>query len=447
VTSVVGQGSTFTLTARLSGSQGPAPRPAHDSLRGRSALIVDDNTTNRRVLSLQLAGWGMRCADAGSAADALAMIDGGDHYDIAVLDMHMPECDGAKLAARLRGRPDTAAMPLVLLTSVHWRPGPDQQALFDAVLTKPARAAVLHSRMEQALAAQRGVPTATTPAAAPTPTGTPLRVLLAEDNPVNQRVAQLMLKRLGHRVDTVGNGLEAVNAVSQIPYDVVLMDVQMPTMDGLEATRRIRADLPPDRQPPIFAMTASVLLEDKQECVRAGMNGYLPKPVRVDDLAASMATLTAAAPPPPEAGPPPPAATPPAPEAGRPQAPADALARETVLRQRLAELTGDDPDPEERELIAGLIGSFLDSALGWHANLAEAVEGGDRTEVNRQAHRFYGAASNLGATGLAGLLTTLEEESRTGTLDPGGPLLDRIRDEIEVTRSILTTISTELSPL
>jgi CheY-like chemotaxis protein len=181
---------------------------------------------------------------------------------------------------------------MVLLATPQWRPTDDQRALFSAIVSKPPRGSLLQDRLHAALTAgapgaspQEHVATAPTPGSpASLPSAPALRILLAEDNPVNQKVAQLMLAKLGHRVDTVGNGREAVEATSRVDYDIVLMDVQMPEVDGLAATRMIRSQPAPRHQPRIAAMTAGVTSEDRDACTAAGMDAYLSKPVRPFEL-------------------------------------------------------------------------------------------------------------------------------------------------------------------
>ena len=287
-----GVGSTFRLSALLQTSSdtvavaGPLP-PA--GLADRRVLVVDDNATNRRILRLQVEAWGMHATDTGEPAEALDWIRGGAEYDLAVLDHQMPGMDGDELTLALRESPTGRGLPVVLLTSLGMRPRPAGQE-YAAQLTKPVKSAALKAVLGQALvpAGAAGVaPAQRTPSE---PGGrAPLRVLLAEDNPTNQLVGQLMLTKLGHRVDVVGNGREAVEAVARVSYDVVLMDVQMPEMDGLAATAAIRAQAPPSHQPRIVALTASVALEDRLACDRAGMDGYLAKPVRAGELSAALA--------------------------------------------------------------------------------------------------------------------------------------------------------------
>jgi signal transduction histidine kinase/CheY-like chemotaxis protein/HPt (histidine-containing phosphotransfer) domain-containing protein len=472
VSSDVGVGSTFTLTACLTECPDGVVQPvSHAGLAGASALIVDDNATNRRVLRLQLAGWGMACTDASSAAKALRLVTSGTSFDVAVLDLQMPEMDGAELASALRALPQTTDLPLLLLTSIQWRPTTDQRKLFTAILNKPTRAATLHTHLERAVAPGRtGSASGAAVSGHDVDPGTdrpdlpPLRILLAEDNPVNQKVAQLMLGKLGYRVDTVGNGLEAVRAVQQAPYDVILMDVQMPDMDGLEATRRIRADLPADQHPQIIALTASVLLEDRAACRAAGMDGYLAKPVRSDDLRAALAALV------PVTGRSSGQATGlPAPTDGvgesadsrgafaenrREPADRDPDAAvengiEDAIQQRIRDITGPDPQPDERALVAALARSFTTTAPEMLARLEDAVHAGDPKAVAQHAHRLKGSAANLGVDQLAQVCADLENQARSGQLTGGNvhdPELAAAANELDRALPILTGIAGDSPP-
>jgi CheY-like chemotaxis protein len=297
VESEVGRGSTFHFTI-LAAPAGTKPRswiaPHPAALAGRSLLLVDDNATNRRILADVAKGWGMSVRACASGPETLGVLREGEVFDLAVLDMHMPEMDGATLAREIRTLRTPEAMPLILLSSVGSREGVDDPALFDAYLTKPAKPAQL---LETMAGFFRGVarverPVSTHPfvaAAAAAATRTE-RVLLAEDNVVNQKVALLMLARLGYRADVVANGLEAIEAVTRQRYDLVLMDVQMPEMDGLEAARRILLKWPQRGDRPwIIALTANAMQGDREACIAAGMDDYVSKPIKTEELAAAMA--------------------------------------------------------------------------------------------------------------------------------------------------------------
>ncbi len=432
VASRPGEGSTFTATAvlRVSGAE-PAAVPAPTDLTGRSALVVDDNAANRRVLQAQLTGWGMTCVAAASADEAVALATGDRRFDVALLDVHMPDTDGADLAERLRAVPQTAAVPLVLLSSVNWHAERERVRSFAAVLTKPARAAALRAVLSRVLP---GPDDAALPAAAgavaPAPQERPLRILVAEDNQINQTVATMMLAKLGHRADVVANGSEALEAVHRARYDVVLMDVQMPVLDGLDATRRIRTELPADRQPHVIALTASALIEDRAACQAAGMDDYLTKPVRPADLAAALRTVS-----------------------GTPPDPAHAAAGAAVaggleddIRARVRELTDDDPSPREAELVGRVLGAFCTNAPETLARLADAVAGGDTTTAVSAAHTLTGAAGNVGAAVLARLSGDLETEARAGRLAVVEADLAALRHELDRVVAAVAAVRRQLGP-
>jgi len=310
VTSTPGTGSEFSfgiVVGRCEDSASPAGRGTEPAelalLAGRNVLVVDDNDTNRRILRLQLEGYGMFCTTCAAPEDALALVGAGRSFDLAILDFAMPKMDGVQLATALRSLPAGHRLPLVLLSSIGRRDRNDDR-LFGAVLTKPMRSTPLFEAITRVLFPNAVIPRQSGPSqpcqplserAAPIPAyptdDRKLRILLAEDNEVNQKVGKLMLSKIGHQVDIAENGRDALDAVRRSFYDVILMDVHMPVMDGLESTRRIRADLPPERQPHIIAMTASVTPEDRTACADAGMDGYLPKPVRAADLAAALAAI------------------------------------------------------------------------------------------------------------------------------------------------------------
>jgi len=248
-------------------------------------LIVDDNATNRRVLGLQMGKWGMVPRDTESPAEALRWIQAGEPFDLAILDMHMPEMDGVDLARRIQAiRP---ALPLVLFSSLGGREASDHAGLFNAYLSKPVRQSQLFDTLATLLGG--GVSPAAPAVVKPTidpemASRHPLRILLAEDNVVNQKLALRLLQQMGYRADLASNGIEAVESVERQTYDVILMDVQMPEMDGLEASRRIVATWSAGERPRIIAMTANAMQGDREMCLAAGMDDYVTKPIRVDQL-------------------------------------------------------------------------------------------------------------------------------------------------------------------
>ncbi len=406
VESTPGAGSTFTVTARLGRSaeqDRPAPVPAQ--LPGTRALVVDDNETNRRILRAQLEGWGMEVVDHGDPREALLeVLTEGLEADIAVLDMHMPGMDGAALAKGLREAHGWGRVPLVLLTSLGEKVEA-VRALEMLQLTKPVKAAALRDALADALGAasspRRGR------AAGDASDLAPLRLLVAEDNEVNQKVAGLMLGRLGQRPDIVANGQEALEAVRRTDYDLVLMDVQMPVMDGLEATRRIRTELPAERQPRIVAMTANALVEHRTESLEAGMDDHLAKPVRPEDLVAVLqragavvdgaGTAPASAPP----------APPRAPDAALPPATSrTAVVDPAVLDGLVSAMGAAGAEVRER-----LVSAWGRDAAESVQRLATAVAAHDGATASGIGHAMKSASASVGAMRLSEACAALEAQA------------------------------------
>jgi PAS domain S-box-containing protein len=323
VESVENKGSTFHVTVLLNESSVVITPQRWESgnqyLTGRRVLIVDDNQTNRFVLAHQVRSWGMVAMDVDSGAAALAYLqsqettsDTREPFDVAILDLHMPEMDGLTLARRIRQLAPTAAQHLISASSSPNTPdkagslpfilmpsmAPGSQDLresgvqFAAILTKPVKPAVLYKALVSIFAEKKPAEGTTTYSLLLDPqmaTSYPLHILIAEDNIVNQKVALRLLQRLGYQADMVASGVEVLDALARQPYDVVLMDVQMPEMDGLEATRHIRARW--DTKRPytyIIAMTAHALSGDREQCLASGMDDYISKPIQVDELIVSL---------------------------------------------------------------------------------------------------------------------------------------------------------------
>jgi GAF domain-containing protein/DNA-binding response OmpR family regulator len=312
-TGVAGEGSTFRLVLPAVATTLPdAPPPAPErSLRGCRILVVDDNATNRRILTSFLERWGVEAQATASPLEAIEWVRGGASFDAAVLDFLMPERDGIELAEDLAAATGDDPMPVVILSSIgqHGRTAPNVKA----TLVKPVKPSALHDALADALLAGDDAPAATAPAttrrravkvkpksaasaaagsAAPTETAGPsalagLRVLLAEDNAVNQKLALRLLERMGLSASVVEDGRAAIEAVESRNFDVVLMDVQMPEVDGLEATRQIRSRWP-DRPIRIVGLTANAMAGDREACLAAGMNDYVSKPIRPEELQAAL---------------------------------------------------------------------------------------------------------------------------------------------------------------
>ncbi len=295
VVSVPGSGSRFWFILPLAVDPDRATPPAPPSrLKGLRALIVDDAAVSRRVLEEQVAGWGLRSDSLASGVEVYARlvqaIQCGDPYRFVLLDYQMPEMDGFAVAARIRSDRALAHTGIVLLTSAgHWNELRHREgAAVDVCLVKPVRPAHLLdalARAESRRAALPPHPPVCAPAVKAWPiSAPPVRVLVAEDNPVNQKVAVRMLEKLGFRVDVAANGREAVRMVSLLPYHLVFMDCHMPEMDGYTAARSIRHAETPGQRTTIVAMTADAFEGARQACLAAGMDDYIAKPVRLEDL-------------------------------------------------------------------------------------------------------------------------------------------------------------------
>jgi len=300
VESEPGKGSRFLFT--LTAAAGSLPRetspdplrgaqtPEHGRswLAGRRVLIVDGHSSTRRFLQRQTEAWGLTASAAPSLAHALAWVGQGRPFDVALVDAQMTTGGGAGVVDEMRRMLGEEAPVFIALTALGRREF-EKQTLFAASVTKPIKASRLFDALSEALA-RTGPSVHVMPASAAPRLADhhPLRILIAEDNPVNQRVALAMVERFGYRADLVANGFEAVEAVRRIPYDVVLMDLQMPELDGLGAMRQIRSEHPEGRRPRIIAVTANAFEEDREACLAAGMDDYLSKPVQRDKLEAAL---------------------------------------------------------------------------------------------------------------------------------------------------------------
>ena len=287
VESEVGKGSSFHFTIAGEPAEAIAHHPVnntHEILKGKRILVVDDNATNRRILKLQVEKWGMIAQDTEFPVSVLPMLKNGAAFDVLVLDMFMPEMDGAMLAREIRQHYPT--IPLLLFSSMGQREIGSDRELFNAHLTKPLKPSLLFDALAGIFDPGRVAPATISMPSALDPemaSRHPLRILLAEDNAVNQKLALRLLGQMGYRADVAANGLEAIQALNRQQYDAILMDVQMPEMDGLTATRQIRQSNS-FRQPRIIAMTANAMQGDREMCLAAGMNDYITKPIRIDEL-------------------------------------------------------------------------------------------------------------------------------------------------------------------
>src|SRR5437660_5489185 len=421
VTSEVGRGSefSFTLPFPVEATAG-APAPGRRaSLGGRRLLVVDDNETNRRILRDMLGAEGVAVHEAHRAAAGLEALrraaTARTPFDLAILDAQMPDQDGFELATAIRADAQLARTRLLILTSAGQRGDGERcrQLGIQAYLTKPIARADLIEAVCTVLA---GAATAAGTADLVTrhsiaESRHSLRILLAEDNPVNQQVATAMLLKRGHQVDVVANGREAVDAVAAERYDVVLMDIQMPEMDGFEATQRIRA-LPQGGTLPVIALTAHALSGERERCLERGMTGYLAKPFKAHELFAVVegrggdGTEPAAAPAP----------------------PVDVDAFRRTMEEAGA-----------AEAVDGILTTFVET-LPQRLDALTAATGGDSAEpIQRAAHAFKSAAATIGAHALAALLEQIEAAAHAGDVAGARAKLESVRAEAHAALAYLQT--------
>ncbi len=413
VESEPGRGSTFLFTTRLERRPEPVdaiPRQTID-VAGLRVLVVDDNATNREILSSQLDAWQMRnqCAEDGMSALRWlhAANASGDPFKLAILDMQMPGIDGLELARRIRSEPESSGIRLILLTSLGQPvdPGVLSALGIPVCLVKPVRQSLLFDCIASTLTGQTHV-------IRPVPVERSLperihavRILLAEDNIVNQQVALGQLRKLGYSADTVANGLEALEALQRISYDVVLMDCMMPELDGYGASAEIRRrEAGGARAVHIIAMTANAMQGDRERCLAAGMNDYLSKPVRTAELQRALERWSEKS----------------------------SAAEPPVDMERLLEMASSDE--EVRDLVA----LYMKQAVEMLAGLRDAIDRGAAPEIRQLAHKLVGSSSTCGMSAIVPSLAELERMGAAGVVTGAMKVhveaigqLDRVRRFLE----------------
>jgi PAS domain S-box-containing protein len=438
VNSEVGVGSEFVFTIRAAAADVPVPARrdlsgVQPTLRDKRVLVVDDNDTNRRILTTHFAAWGLDSRATGSPLEALGWIRSGETFDIGILDMHMPEMDGVALSRAIREHAGPAAPPLVLFTSLGRREARAESEDFAAYLHKPIKPSQLFDALVSVLVGQTvHVVARDTPRSEIVPDMArrhPLRILLAEDNVVNQKVALRLLAQMGYRADVAANGLEAIDAVGRQVYDVILMDVQMPELDGFEASREINRRWPGVRRPRIVAMTANAMQGDRELCAAAGMDDYVAKPVRIEELVAALErsprrveTGTRAA----TVGAPAEPATPASPRLS--SVSRRLAASNDVRRTAKPKAEGPEPGAVDRRVVeqltaamgghfvAELIHTFIEDGRTLVATLHRALSDADTDAFRRAAHSLKSTGETVGALGMAAIARELEASARAGSL-------------------------------
>jgi CheY-like chemotaxis protein len=450
VESVPKKGSTFHFTVPMPA----APDAPKALLRGRQAkladlrlLVVEDNPTTCRILTTQASQWGMTPRGANSAEQALAWLQAGDTFDVALIDLQMPGTDGLALISAIRKLPGAMMLPIIVLAPVgrHCNSPEILNTAPAGCLTKPIKPAHLHDALLR-------IVSGAAPAAQKKPTiakldpklaeRLPLRVLLCDDNVINQKVATRLLQQMGYQPDLAGNGLEALTALERQSYDMIFMDVQMPEMDGLEATRVIRERRRDKSRFPhykdhviIIAMTASAMPGDRDKCIAAGMDDYLAKPVRPEDMRGIVERWASAA-----------------------QTHAATSAQtETATEMIDSDLDSQTPPVDMERLLdfsdgsadnlRELISLYLKQTTEQLDQLSAAAAAGSASEVRRLAHSCAGASSTCGMLRIVPLLRELERQGEEKQLRNAVELCRQSRREFDCIREFLDAHLAKLSPM
>ncbi|MBI3766969.1 MAG: response regulator [Deltaproteobacteria bacterium] len=404
VESEPGRGSTFHFAVPLARGGAVSEIDSRRAVTDLRVLVVDDNATNRMVLLKLLQNWGCRAALASGGAEACDLLThaarGGEPFDIVLLDMNMPDLDGIATARRIRAEATTCDVPIVALTSVSCGGARHDDVGLTAVIPKPIKHAQLAEAMAAAMAAARA--RAVSSDASDGASGRPGRILVVDDNEANRIVAETVLRRAGYEVHLATNGREAIATVRRVAPDLVLMDIQMPEMDGLAATAAIRAGEDPAYRRPIFALTAATSGEDRARCHEARMDGYIVKPLRREELLETVARALAAAPRPPT-----------------PVAPTSTVQDEALL---------DD------DIMIEIAARFLDDAVSRCMALRTALAAGEAKAVEQIGHYLKGGAAQLAINGLRDLAAAVESLGRAGQLDSAAGLVPALEDEIAIAR-------------
>jgi PAS domain S-box-containing protein len=433
IDSTPGQGSTFWFVIELPFQHTPAPPPLLGEVAGRRLLVVDDNETNRRLLEVLLHHWGSTPLLASSGEQALVMlkeeIAAGRQLDAGLIDMQMPDMDGIALSRAIRALPGLEGLPLIMLTSVMQRGDAALAAAngYSGYLAKPIKNAQLQRCLSQVLGeAQRGNRSRLITRHTLAEQALRGHILVVEDNAINQKVVLHMLSRLGHRANAVGNGLEAVRALETIRYDLVLMDIMMPEMDGYEATQVIRsaASAVLDHAIPIIALTAGAMQEDRERALASGMDDYLSKPIDNTALAdtvqrwLSARTATAA-------------------KREETKQQTATVAPPPSVFDRNGALARLDNDPE---LLNMLVASFIEETPQDIAHLIAALDAGQIAEAARHAHSINGASGNVGADAVREVATRLERAAKQQQFDA-------VRAEVPELKQRLAEFARAAAPL
>jgi CheY-like chemotaxis protein/HPt (histidine-containing phosphotransfer) domain-containing protein len=434
VESDAGKGATFhfTIAARASAAAAPPawqnPQP---QLAGKRLLVIEDNATNRYIITQRGQQWGMTVETVAKSREALALLAQGDLFDAVILDLELPDKHGLALAEEIRKQPAGCYAPLLLLSSM--RPSANDARPLPAGVSvsihKPIRPAQLLEALCRALSVQvkreKKAPVAPTldPDLA---RRLPLRLLLADDNPINQKVGLSVLRKLGYRADIANNGLEVLKALEQKAYDILFLDVQMPEMDGLEAARQICQRWPAENRPRIIAMTGNALMGDREKCLQAGMDDYISKPVRVGELQSALQRW----------------------------GPTKTRKSDTVFMSRLRRGAADNlldlatitelrnmPPSNGVGMLQELVDLFLEAAPQRIAQIGQSINDGPMLAFH--AHALKSMGLNLGVKRIVELSQKLEELGRARNVHGAPALLQELEAAFTETKVQLLTLRSE----
>ncbi|HSH02782.1 MAG TPA: response regulator, partial [Anaerolineae bacterium] len=443
VESEVGRGSTFRVVLPVI-EEVDYDKPKYlqgedDVLSGKRVLIVDDNPINRKLVKLQANSWGMISYEVGSGQEALSVLQAGDDlFDVATIDFKMPEMDGLALGHKIHEQMGNK-LPLLLLTSLNNRLKDERMKMFTTFLMKPIKSSQLYDVLVQIFAGdladlyERQLSQEGPMYDEQTAERWPLRILLAEDNTTNQKLARLVLKRLGYEIDIVSNGLEAVQALETQSYDLILMDMQMPEMDGLEATQYIRDQL--TDQPYIVAITANATKKGQAQCIRAGMDDYIRKPFKVKELVSALGKAFSY----------------------RYNQPVEPLVFEGSNYSQKEDIVSDVIIDEEtinelknmlgsqlEETLPILIEDFVQNGEKFEQELKSGLKGEDAEMVRRTAHKWHSSAIGFGALRLASLLSKIEAKGENGDFEGLAVLIEQTKESFTIVCERLIKMKEEI---